>query len=84
MVVFSFSNVAHRQFMKCDPQMQKRIIEKLHAWKSHPSFSSVLEPVINLEPATHRLRIGDYRLLLRKDGDDCFILKVGHRRDVYQ
>lgn len=84
MVVFSFSNVAHRQLKKCDPQIQKRIVEKLHQWKDHPSLSSALEPVFNLEPATHRLRIGDYRLLLRKDDQHCFILKVGHRRDVYQ
>ncbi|MEV6517063.1 type II toxin-antitoxin system RelE/ParE family toxin [Micromonospora chalcea] len=30
-----------------------------------------------------RLRVGDYRVLYRLDGDDLTIHAVGHRRDVY-
>lgn len=84
MVVFTFSNVAHRQLKKFDPQTQKRIVHKLQELKNHPAILSVLEPVVNLIPATHRLRIGEYRLLLRTDDQNCLILKVGHRRDIYQ
>ncbi|MDG4765277.1 type II toxin-antitoxin system RelE/ParE family toxin [Solwaraspora sp. WMMD406] len=30
-----------------------------------------------------RLRVGDYRVLYRIDGDDLIIHAVGHRKDVY-
>lgn len=84
MIIFNFSTVAHRQLEKFDPQTQKRIVKKLQELKKHPSIFSVLEPVRDLEPATHRLRIGEYRLLISKKDKACHILKVGHRRDVYQ
>lgn len=84
MITFRFSQVAHRQLEKFDPQIQKRIVKKLQELKNHPSIFSVLEPVRDLEPATHRLRIGEYRLLISTKDNAFLILKVGHRRDVYQ
>ncbi len=30
-----------------------------------------------------RLRVGDYRVLYRLDGDELTIHDVGHRKDVY-
>ncbi len=30
------------------------------------------------------LRVGDYRVISRIDGDEVAILKIGHRRDVYR
>lgn len=84
MVIFRFSEIAHRQLEKLDPEIQKRIVKKLQELKNHPSIVSVLEPIYVLEPATHRLRIGEYRLLLSKKDDMCLILKIGHRRDVYR
>ena len=31
-----------------------------------------------------RLRIGDYRVLFDVENDCAFILKIGHRREVYK
>ena len=70
---------------KLDANVQKRILAKLEELKKHPSVLSVLEFLVDMEPATHRLRIGDYRALMKSEGDGIFtILKVGHRRDVYK
>ncbi len=30
-----------------------------------------------------KLRVGDYRIIYRLEGQDIIILKIGHRRDVY-
>ena len=30
------------------------------------------------------LRVGDYRVIYRINGDEVVILKIGHRRDVYR
>lgn len=31
-----------------------------------------------------RLRVGDYRVVCRIDGDCVLIVKIGHRREVYE
>jgi mRNA interferase RelE/StbE len=30
-----------------------------------------------------KLRVGDYRIIYRIQGKEIFILKIGHRKDVY-
>lgn len=70
---------------KLDARAQKRILSKLEELKKHPSVFSVLEFLVDMEPSTHRLRIGDYRALMRSKGDGKFtILKVGHRSNIYK
>ncbi len=31
-----------------------------------------------------KLRVGEYRIIYRVSGDDVIILKIGHRREVYE
>jgi mRNA-degrading endonuclease RelE of RelBE toxin-antitoxin system len=82
---FVFTKTAKKNFLKFDPSLQKRIEEKLVTLKNHPAFFSLLEPLQNMAPATHRLRIGDYRFFIEQLSEDLYvILKVGHRRNVYQ
>ncbi len=84
MATFHFTNTAKKQLEKFDPQTQERILKKLSELKKHPSISTVLEPLQNLEPSTHRLRIGEYRLLVCMEESLCVIQKIGHRRDIYR
>ena len=30
-----------------------------------------------------KLRVGDYRIIYRIDGENVIILKIGHRKDIY-
>lgn len=55
-------------------------------------LSAILGLVSDSEPQSstemrdgsgHRLRVGDYRVLYRLDGDALTIHAVGHRKDVY-
>lgn len=89
MVTFVFTKFAHKRFQKISPAIQKRVTEKLKELKYHPDILSLLKPLHNFAPATHRLRIGDYRLILQvisNDNNDieCLIMDVGHRREVYR
>ena len=49
----------------------------------------IVDPVnagVPLKQSLHghrRLRVGDYRVIYRIDGDMIVVLKIGHRRDVY-
>ncbi len=85
MPAFVFTTYAARLFAALPLKEQERIREKLRELKHHPDFSALLKPLRGIAHVTHRLRIGPYRLLLRKLEDDRFeVVKVGHRRDVYR
>lgn len=69
--------------------VQKRILVKLKALKEHEDIFSVLKKLHHLEPATHRLRIGNYRLVLElgeRKGESVkfLVLDLGDRKDVYR
>lgn len=85
MIVFTFTDKSLKIFIKLEKKTRERIAEKLNKLKSHSDIFSVLKTVTNLEPATHRLKIGNYRLLLmQKSENEFLILKLGHRSEIYQ
>lgn len=72
-------------FEKLDDDAKVRIRKKLQTLRDHPSIYSVLEPLTDFHPATHRLRIGDYRVLMADEDDGAFlVVKVGHRSSIYR
>lgn len=89
MVIFIFTKDAQKSFLKLSKESQTRIYKKLELLKTHPDIFSILRRLSHFEPATHRLRIGTYRLILKqeeeKEGSTVFrVLDVGHRRDIYE
>lgn len=89
MVIFVFSKFAVKRFDKLAQSEQARVTAKLRELKSHPDILSILKPLHKFEPATHRLRVGNYRLVLQltqisSTHTELFVLDVGHRRDIYR
>lgn len=89
MVIFTFTQNSQKTFLKLPKEAQTRIYKKLELLKIHPDIFSVLRRLSHFEPATHRLRIGTYRLILKqeeeKEESTVFkILDVGHRREIYE
>lgn len=89
MSIFEFTKKGKKTFEKPSQDIQGRIVNKLKSIKRHPDIFSILVSVECIEPATHRLRVGDYRLLLeylgREKNEDYFmILKVQHRNGIYR
>jgi len=86
MNTFIFSKKAEKDFLKLEKNNQERILEKLKELKNHLNLISVLKKVIDLEPATHRLRIWKFRLIWEFDYDknEFFILKVWDRKNIYE
>lgn len=89
MVIFVFSKFAEKRLQKLAKSEHNRIVSKLHELKQHPDIISILKPLHNFEPATHRLRIGNYRLILQltqisSSKVELLVLDVGHRRDIYR
>ena len=89
MNTFTFTKEAEKTFLKLPKTIQKRIFEKLKELKTHDDILSILKRLTNFEPATHRLRIGMYRLILelkcqQKNDFEFWILDVGHRKDIHR
>ncbi len=89
MHTFIFSNHAHKNFLKLSKETQDRISQKLRTLKSHDDILAILKRLHGFEPATHRLRVGNYRLVLElkqqeEQSIEFWILDVGHRKDIYK
>lgn len=89
MVHFIFTKHAERTFYRLSKNIQKRILEKLKEVKKHDDILSILKRLHHFEPATYRMRIGFYRLILElknQNGDEFefWILDIGHRKDIYR
>lgn len=85
MITFIFTRYAEKNFIKLEKSAQDLITDKLKLLKNHEYFAKNNKKLTALEPATHRIRVGRYRLLLKKVSDqEFYILKVGHRKNIYQ
>ena len=89
MIVFYFSEKSKRQFRDLPELIRERIRVKLHELKSHPNIFFLARPVYGIYPATHRLRVGKYRILMeliRNENNltEFEIFKIDLRGDIYR
>jgi mRNA-degrading endonuclease RelE of RelBE toxin-antitoxin system len=82
---FIFSESAKRDMNKLPNKTQSRLRTKLLYWQSTENSLEFATPLVNYAGATHRFRVGAYRLivLLRSDGK-ILVLRIRHRKDVYR
>ncbi len=84
---FQFSPNAERQFGQLPHILQKRFLAKLYFWEC---LKNPLTSARKLSGAhdIYRFRIGDYRIIITPIDREIFvvllILKIGHRKDVYE
>lgn len=89
MVKFIFSKEGYRKFSDLEKEIKDRIILKLKNLKNHPDIFSVLVKMKESNNSTHRLRIGNYRIILflkmqKVNNCEFIIVDLGHRREVYR
>lgn len=77
-----FTETAKRQLSRLEKGIQERIIRTLERIRIRPE--DFLVKLVGY-PA-YKLRVGDYRVIIDLERDKLFILvlKVGHRRNIYQ
>lgn len=88
MPVFIISNKAKKSLEMLPRDAQERILDKLRELKNHPDIFSTLKSLKNMKPLTHRLRVGNYRLLMARSYSDTSeivfdITQIGHRKNIY-
>lgn len=84
---FQFTPSAEGQFAVLPKVLQKRIFYKLTFFEKSPNpfaYAKKLKGPENI----YRFRIGDYRIIVTPQDRHTFvillILKIGHRREVYE
>lgn len=84
MLAIEFTPAGEREFKKLTIQLQKRITEKIELYISSGKPLSFAKPLVNLPPATHRFRIGKYRICFYLGKQSIIIDGVDTREDAYR
>jgi mRNA interferase RelE/StbE len=81
MFTIKWDEVALKKLDKLEFLTAKRIAKKVKDLQESPFNSDV----IRLQGSKDfRLRVGDYRVIFSIEGETMIILKVGHRRHIYE
>ena len=77
-----FSDLALKQLRKLDREMSQRILTTIERIRIRPD--TYIRKLIGDEG--YRLRVGNYRVILDIDKEQLviLILRIGHRRNVYE
>jgi mRNA-degrading endonuclease RelE of RelBE toxin-antitoxin system len=81
---FEFTPAGERDFKGLSRQLQNRIIEKIGLYISSRNPLHFAKPLVNLPPATHRFRVGKYRVCFYIKGLNIIIDGVDTREDAYR
>lgn len=79
-----FSKSAFRELKKLPKDVQKRIIDKINFYIKQTDSLMFADHITDSRFGEYRFRIGDYRVMFDVIKNTIFILKVGHRKNVYR
>ena len=81
MRVLNISDNARKNLKKLDKSSSMRILKKLLTFSQNTDAFEIkkLKAIDN----TYRIRIGEYRAIFEYDSKQITILKIGHRKDIY-
>lgn len=84
---FQFSANAEHDFASFSQILQKKILGKLKFFEKTENFLNFAKKLRGLEN-TYRFRIGDYRIIVTPKDQKTIvillILKIGHRKEIYE
>ena len=78
-----FTLQSRKDLEKLPIDIQKRIIKKLEYFTSQPQPLLFSKPLVDLPPATHRFRVGHYRITFYIEVQTVVITRIRHRKEVY-
>ncbi|MFA5995632.1 MAG: type II toxin-antitoxin system RelE/ParE family toxin [Patescibacteria group bacterium] len=75
---------AEREWKRLPKAIQARLKTKLLFFADQTNPLIFAKRLVNSEYGEYRFRIGDYRIIIDVKNDTMFVLKVGHRKEIYQ
>lgn len=80
---YAFKGNSIKEFSRLPKKIQRQIKQKLEFYMSTKFPLDFAEHLTNFEFGEYRFRIGDYRIAFDVENDTVKILKVGHRKNIY-
>lgn len=77
-----YTRTAFKDVKKLDIIVKKRIRKKIEEYQIDPLTHA--KRLINPLIGSYRWRIGDYRVIFDIEKDRIIILRIGHRREIYE
>ncbi|QOG05133.1 type II toxin-antitoxin system mRNA interferase toxin, RelE/StbE family [Aureimonas sp. OT7] len=85
MKAISYTTRALRSLSRMPRNVATRIQAKVEQFAADPaSLANNVKALKGEISGTYRLRVGDYRVIFNEHGVVLVVLKVGHRRDIYE
>jgi mRNA-degrading endonuclease RelE of RelBE toxin-antitoxin system len=84
MFTIKFTPKGEQDFRKLTLSNQRRISQKLTSNASLPDPLVRAKPLINLPPATHRFRVGKYRVFFYIQEHTIFVERIESRGRAYR
>ncbi len=82
MKAITYTRTALKQLRGIDIQAARLIRTKIEQYAVDPkSLTNQVKALKGVQAL--RLRVGDYRVIFTEDGLVLLVLKIGHRRDIY-
>ncbi|MBI4023255.1 type II toxin-antitoxin system RelE/ParE family toxin [Candidatus Berkelbacteria bacterium] len=78
----SWTRPAAKQLRALPRSIQERIAQKMRFFAAQPDPLHFAKPVID-HPRRYRFRIGEYRVIVQRDGQDLYVMRAGKRASVY-
>jgi mRNA interferase RelE/StbE len=72
---------AIKDLKKIDKIQAKKILNSISNLEHYPNIANI-KKLTNYNP-THRLRVGNYRVLFDIENDIIIVSRIKHRKDVY-
>lgn len=76
-----YTKRAVKDIKKLDRIAQKRLKKSLERFAKDPLYFG--EKLVRKDLGEYRFRVGDYRIIYDIDKYSIIILRVGHRREIY-
>jgi len=80
-LVIVWDKKARSELDKLEIDIARRIILKVKTLSENP-FSMDVKRLQGRDD--FRLRVGDYRVIFSIEGNNLFVLRVGHRKNIYE
>lgn len=77
----TYTKPALKDIRKLDIVAGKRLKKAMIRFIQRPFYYA--ERLIDSNLGQYRFRVGDYRIIFDRDKDKIIILRVGHRREIY-
>lgn len=79
-----FSRRAKSDWEKLEDAISKRLSEKIAFFVASGNPLKYADRLSDANLGQYRFRIGDYRIVFDVERDNIFVLRVGHRKDIYK